>query len=120
MHELYPAELLAHARSSTYRKVVADATSQSLLHHPSCGDQISYTVRIKDGLIEEIGFQGAGCMLSQAAASFLADYLHHRPQAAITALGDEDFLQLLNIKLGPTRATCALLPLKAVRRLLAE
>lgn len=47
--------------------------------NPSCGDDITLQLRVKDGVIEDAGFIGSGCAISQASASLMIDLVKGRP-----------------------------------------
>jgi nitrogen fixation NifU-like protein len=44
-----------------------------------CGDEIHLDLRIDDGALQEIGFWGQGCSISQSSASMLTERLKGRP-----------------------------------------
>ena len=46
--------------------------------NPSCGDDITLQLRVKDGVIEDAGFIGTGCAISQASASLMIDLVKGR------------------------------------------
>lgn len=39
--------------------------------NPSCGDEVTLYLRLADGAIQQISFQGDGCAISQASASLM-------------------------------------------------
>jgi len=43
------------------------------VHHvnPTCGDEITMRVKVADGKVEDVSYDGQGCSISQAAASVL-------------------------------------------------
>ena len=41
--------------------------------NPSCGDDITLQLRVKDGVIEDAGFIGSGCAISEGSASLMID-----------------------------------------------
>lgn len=41
--------------------------------NPSCGDDIVLSLRVRDGVIEDGGFEGDGCAISQASADMMLD-----------------------------------------------
>ena len=55
-----------------------DMTDPTLVHegiNPSCGDELTLQLRVKDGVIEEASFTGHGCAISQASADIMADLI---------------------------------------------
>lgn len=43
--------------------------------NPSCGDELTLSLRIEDGTIEEASFTGHGCAISQASADIMAELI---------------------------------------------
>jgi len=85
--------------------------------NPLCGDEISVAIRFAaDGeTIEEIGFEGRGCAISQAATSMLTDIVKGKTAAAVAALPKEELLDEVGIPLTPVRMKCAILGLGVVK-----
>ena len=42
-------------------------------HNPLCGDTVKVYLRIEDGVIEEISFQGEGCAICTASTSLMTE-----------------------------------------------
>ncbi len=47
--------------------------------NPLCGDELTVSLHIEDGLIDDIGFTGSGCAISQASASLMTVALKGKP-----------------------------------------
>ena len=43
--------------------------------NPSCGDDITLSLKIKDGFIEDGGYEGSGCAISQASVDMIVDQI---------------------------------------------
>ena len=69
-----------------YNEVVTDHNMHPLHKHaienpdfemegvnPSCGDEITLQLKVKDGVITDGGFVGDGCAISQASADIMID-----------------------------------------------
>ncbi|MBI2357469.1 MAG: SUF system NifU family Fe-S cluster assembly protein [Deltaproteobacteria bacterium] len=69
--DLYREVILDHNKSPrNFRKMEgADRTAEG--YNPLCGDQITVYVKMQDGVINEITFQGSGCAISKASASMM-------------------------------------------------
>ena len=67
-HNLYPA----------HKKPLPGANMTLEGVNPSCGDDITLQLRVKDGKIEDAGFIGSGCAISQASASLMIDLVKGR------------------------------------------
>jgi nitrogen fixation NifU-like protein len=83
--------------------------------NPLCGDVIEMQLKIKDGKIDDLRFNGRGCAISQASASMLTELAKGKTLDEIKALGKDDVLSMLGIDPGPTRLKCALLGLKVIK-----
>ena len=112
---MYQKKLLEHFKNSLYRGVVSNPDFSSGKHIPSCGDSISITGTIKNRIITDIKFEGTGCILSQAAASMLADLVKGKMVSEVQNLTSDDMMNLIGVQLGPNRAQCVFLPLQALQ-----
>jgi nitrogen fixation protein NifU and related proteins len=83
--------------------------------NPSCGDQIKMFLRLKDDRIEEISYNGKGCIISQAAASILTDLVKGEEVEKVKAVSKDEMLENIGIPIGPMRLKCALLALKVLK-----
>lgn len=43
--------------------------------NPSCGDELTLSLRVRDGVIAEAAFTGHGCAISQASADIMAELI---------------------------------------------
>lgn len=43
--------------------------------NPSCGDELTLSLRVRDGVIVEAAFTGHGCAISQASADIMAELI---------------------------------------------
>jgi nitrogen fixation NifU-like protein len=85
--------------------------------NPLCGDEVTVSIRFaEDGeTIEEIGFEGRGCAVSQAATSMLTDLVKGRKASDVATLPKEEILGEIGIPLTPVRMKCAILGLGVVK-----
>lgn len=86
--------------------------------NPLCGDKVELFLKFDaGGRLEDIGYMGDGCAISQAATSLLTEHIKGKTKQEIQALTGETLLDLLGLKnLNPTRMRCALLGLKALQQ----
>ena len=78
LNELYTQVITENSRSKENRHPVENATHSLEGVNPSCGDDITLQLRVKDGRIEDAGFIGSGCAISQASASLMIDLVKGR------------------------------------------
>ena len=92
-----------------------DATAEGV--NPLCGDEVSIFVRFGDDgeTIAEVGFEGRGCAISQAATSMLTEMVKGRKASEVAAMPKEDLLEEIGIPLTPVRLKCAILGLTTLR-----
>lgn len=112
--KIFQEELLDHYKYPRNNKPIAEPDIFTGNVNPSCGDSVAFYICINDGKINLIGFQGQGCVISQATASKLTVFILHKDLPFIKKLTKDDILSLIGIPLGPTRLKCALLSLEAL------
>ena len=64
---------------------------------------------------QEIGFDGRGCAISQAATSMLSDLVKGRTADEVATMPKEELLEELGIPLTPVRLKCAILGLGVLK-----
>ena len=130
---LYREAIKQHAAHPVgYRRPI-DATHQYEEYNPLCGDRILVQLRITQGQVEAVAFDGEACAICMASASLLCENsqgkpvghledLHDRLQAALEGgpetSGIENLRPLLGVKPYPSRIRCATLPWSAARKAL--
>ncbi len=75
LRELYQEMILDHGKSPRNFHALSDADGQAEGHNPLCGDRITLFIRREGDVLKELGFEGTGCAISQAAASLLTEVL---------------------------------------------
>jgi len=84
--DLYQEVVIDHAKHPRNFRKVEGATRTAEGFNPLCGDQLTLYVRLEDGVIEDIGFQGSGCAISKASASLMTAALKGKKQEEALAL----------------------------------
>lgn len=112
---LYEQEILDHYQHPRNFGILLKFDFISPVYNPSCGDSITMSGVVKDNKIEQIGFEGKGCILSIAMASKLTLFVQGRSCDEVLAYNIDLVEQLLNIQLGPKRMQCGLLSLQALQ-----
>ena len=69
--ELYQQVILDHNKAPRNFREVPDANRTADGDNPLCGDRITLWVKVTDGVIEDVGFQGQGCAISISSASVM-------------------------------------------------
>jgi nitrogen fixation NifU-like protein len=74
LEDLYQEVVMDHNRRPRNFKKLENAQRTAEGFNPLCGDQISLYLNVDDdGVIEDIGFEGAGCAISKATASMMTE-----------------------------------------------
>lgn len=73
LDDLYREVILDHYSHPRNKGVVdpADITREGA--NPLCGDEIRVSLRVRNGVVEDIRFEGKGCSISQASASMMTE-----------------------------------------------
>lgn len=74
--DLYNAAFMDHVTHPDYKYEMEDASCTHEGVNPSCGDELTFSVRFADdGTIDEAAFTGHGCAISQASADIMSDLM---------------------------------------------
>ena len=73
MASIYTAALMEHNAHPDYKYQMDEPTCTHDGVNPSCGDELTLSLRLRGDRIEEAAFTGHGCAVSQAAADMMAD-----------------------------------------------
>ena len=71
LRELYQEVILDHNRRPRNFQKLEGANRTAEGYNPLCGDQLTVYLRLENGVIREISFQGSGCAISKGSASMM-------------------------------------------------
>lgn len=114
MDSMYREHILDHAENVRNAGVLDPADIDHVEHNHTCGDHIRLTMRVEDGVITAIGWDGDGCAISQAAASMLGEEILGKPLVSVKDLERQDVLDMLGIPISLGRMKCAMLGFKTL------
>lgn len=139
MEQMYQEVILDHYKHPHGRGLRDPFDAE--VHHvnPTCGDEVTLRVKVADGVIDDISYDGQGCSISQASTSVLFDQIVGLGveealsavdgyQAMLTSrgadTGDEDVIgdgiAFAGVSKYPARVKCALLGWLAFKDALAQ
>ena len=95
LNELYTQIITENSRSKENRHPVECATHSLEGVNPSCGDDITLQLRVKDGKIEDAGFIGSGCAISQASADIMLGMIVGQKKEKALEMG-RTFLRMIH------------------------
>ncbi len=115
-------------------KEVDDSYIKVNTNNESCIDNLDIYFKVENGVILDVSFKGEACAISTSCSSILLRYLVGKNLNEVKVILDEynkmineeeydqdilkDLIVYSDIYLQPNRKNCALLPVKAVLRLL--
>jgi nitrogen fixation NifU-like protein len=131
INALYQEMILDHYRRPRNKGAIANPDETIVMKNPLCGDEITMQVRYDGDRIEDVGFVGRGCSISQASASMMTQLVRGKSAGEIEALrvqfremvmgnGDVDekalgsLRALRGVAKFPARVKCALLAWNAL------
>jgi len=122
--------ILEIASNTENNKVIDNFTHKSKNKNPICGDEMEISLKIKNGIVLDMGYQCKSCVYCQASVSLLSQKIKNRNisdiEKFITTCESifentkivleknwKDFLELFDKK-NISRKECLLLPLRTV------
>ena len=116
-----------HNLRPAHKREIEGANLEKRGVNPSCGDDITLKLRVRDGVIEDGGFTGEGCAISQASADIMLDLIIGKSVAEAEKLSEifrrmitgtvtdeeidelEEAGALIDVSHMPARVKCAVL-----------
>lgn len=138
IRDLYQEVVFDHNRNPRNFRIIDDATRKIDGYNPLCGDRITLYVKLKDGVIDDVSFQGNGCAISTASASIMTELVRGLTESEAHALfqtfhrittGKDEVTQidelgklavLAGVRAYPARVKCATLAWHSLEAALAE
>ena len=75
-------------------------------------------IKLDNGKIQDIKFDGSACAVSIAASSVLTEAIKGKTVAEAKSMTKEELLDLLGVELTTSRVKCAALPLETLQGML--
>lgn len=88
LQELYQELILDHGRKPRNFHAVEHANCSADGFNPLCGDKITLQLVCNGDVIEDVGFQGSGCAISQASASTMTQAIKGRTRQEVSELSE--------------------------------
>jgi nitrogen fixation NifU-like protein len=135
LRELYRHAILDHGRQPRNFRVLGSSARRAERYNPLCGDQVTVYVEVVDGVLNDVSFQGAGCLIAMASASMMTEAVKGKTRSETDALfrefrallrGDDppvtggsaalrNLAACSGIRKFPARVACATLPWHALQ-----
>lgn len=86
LRDLYQEIILDHNRVPRNFRIIDGADRKVEAFNPLCGDHYTIYLKLRDGVIEDLSFEGAGCAISKASASLMSSMVKGRRREDADAL----------------------------------
>lgn len=131
---LYRQVIMDHYQHPRNRGYLENGTLTTELNNPSCGDRISVQMKIVDGIVDDIKFEGEGCSISMASASMMTQAVKGKKVEDALGMSEtfsqmmlgkkidpeelalDDIIALEGVAKFPARIDCATLAWKAMEK----
>ncbi len=107
LKELYQQVILDHNKSPRNFKKLDSPTNFAEGYNPLCGDKINIYLKVENGIITDVSFEGSGCAISKASASLMTSIVKGMSEKEATKLF-EKFHDLVTGKLDDEQAIAEL------------
>jgi nitrogen fixation NifU-like protein len=105
--QAYIENLLDYYQNPRNKGRIDDADVAMSGGNPGCGDVVTMYLKSRDGVAEEVRFEGQGCTISQAGASMVAEKYEGRPLEEIEAADVDDMIDEMGREVVISRVRCA-------------
>ena len=114
--DMYSEIILDHFKNPHNFGKIEKYDGRALDYNPACGDEITIFIKVKDGKVSDVKFEGRGCAISQASASMLTDAIKGMKVSDVSKLDEKFVTDLLGVEISPMRLKCALLSLGVAKQ----
>lgn len=118
--DIYREELIDNYQNPRNVGKIVDADAIIEVENISCGDRIELFIKVKNGKISEVMFDGEGCAIAIATASILTEYIKGQDLKLLSKMTYSDLEELIGVKLTPSRTKCANLSLESLHKALKK
>lgn len=94
LNDLYQEVILDHNKKPRNYGTLEGANAEAKGHNRLCGDAYHLRLRLADGAVRAVAFEGQGCAISKASASLMTAAIEGKPLAEVVELKDA-FIELL-------------------------
>jgi len=114
--QIYREQLLELWKHPLNKGIIENPSCEFKETNSFCGDEITIQLTIKNKIVKDAKFHGAGCVISIAMASLLTEEIKGKSLEEIKKINPEKIINSLGVELNPVRAKCALISLTALQK----
>jgi len=109
--------LVDHYQHPRNRGPLEDADVHLTGGNPGCADRVEMYARVgPDGRVEQVSFEGEGCTISMAAASYVTELVQGMTMEEVENLSFETLIDDLGREVVMARPTCATVALGTLKQ----
>ena len=86
LNDLYQEVILDHSKNPRNCNALPEANRKAEGYNPLCGDKVTVYLKLEDGIVQDISFEGVGCAISTASASLMTEVLKGKSVMEVEAL----------------------------------
>lgn len=120
MDDLYQEVLLEHYKNPQNKGAFSGEKNDIKVVkniNVGCGDELTVEVIIQDQKIQDIKWNGVGCVISLASMSVLSEYIKGKTIEEIEKIEEEKMIELIGLEeIVPARKKCMMLSITSVQR----
>ncbi|MBU5467252.1 SUF system NifU family Fe-S cluster assembly protein [Virgibacillus sp. MSJ-26] len=131
---LYRQVIMDHYKNPRNKGTIDGDAITVEMNNPSCGDRIEVYLSVKDGIVEDVKFDGEGCSISLASASMMTQAIKGKKLTEALKMSEvfsemmlgkdvdageidlDDIEALHGVSKFPARINCATLAWKALEK----
>ncbi len=84
---IYEDHILRHYEEPYHNESFADATHRQRVDNPVCGDSVELQLGVRESrIVSQAWYTGSGCVISQASASMLVEYIEGKSLKQLSQL----------------------------------
>lgn len=100
--ELYQQVIIEHNKKPRNFGSLEPCSHHAHGLNPLCGDDITVTLMVQDGVVQDVKFTGHGCAISQASSSLMTTAIKGKPVATAETMV-EQFREMIRGHLDPAK-----------------
>jgi len=113
LRELYQEVILDHNRHPRNFGPLEGANHTARGHNPLCGDIVVVHVKLADGVVADVAFEGNGCAISKASASVMTETLKGKTLEEAQQIKNSQIAE--ELALPPVKVHCSVLAEDAIK-----
>lgn len=86
LRDLYREVVIDHSKRPRNFRTMEGEHRTARGYNPLCGDRVAVHVKIEDGRLSDVSFEGSGCAISTASASIMTEALKGKTTSEAQAI----------------------------------